>query len=162
MKILLIIAVLVLLIFALIPYLNTKQKQLKIPPQRLDDLQQHPNYKFINDLKDIMARNETEDGKIPGANGEFGYDAINPIPTKGIPGSIAYLAMLRTENGVKVEYERKGHTRAENVNHPIDRYEIRENGEYVCILHLCPYYKENSAIVQKGFEFVGVNELFGK
>ena len=78
------------------------------------------------------------------------------FPTKGIPGSIAYLAKLRTEDGVKVEYKRKGCTHAENINHPVDMYEIRENEEYVCMLHLCPYYKENSAIAPKGFKVISL------
>ena len=117
---------------------------------------------MLQALQNTMGVNATQHGKVPGAYGEFGHDTSNPIPTKGIMGETAYLAMLRTENGVKVEYERKGHTRAENINHPVDMYEIRENGEYVCMLHLCPYYKENSAIAPKGFEVVSIDELFGK
>jgi hypothetical protein len=109
---------------------------------------------FLKQIADIMAQDETEDDKVPGAFGEFGYDATNPIPTKGIPGSMAYLAKLRTENGVKVEYERKGQTRAENINHPIDIYVIRENGERICMLYFCPYYKENSAIAPKKFKII--------
>lgn len=113
-----------------------------------------PTPDFLKQIADIMAQDETVNGKVPGAFGKFGYDATNPIPTKGIPGSIAYLAKLKTENGVKVEYERKGSTFSENVNHPIDMYVIRENGEHICMLYLCPYYKENSAIAPKGFKFI--------
>jgi len=69
------------------------------------------------------------------------------------------LAKLRTENGVKVEYERKGSVFAKNVNHPIDMYVIRENGERVCMFYLCPYYKENSKIAPKGFKIISTEEF---
>ena len=114
----------------------------------------------MQQLQNAMGVNATQHGKVPGAYGEFGYDATNPIPTKGIPGSISYLAKLRTEDGVKVEYERRGSTHAENIKHPVDMYEIKANREYVCMLHLCPYYKENSAIAPKGFKVLTVEELF--
>ena len=115
----------------------------------------------MQQLQNAMGVNATQHGKVPGAYGEFGYDATNPIPTKGIPGSISYLAKLRTEDGVKVEYERRGSTHAENIKHPVDMYEIKANREYVCMLHLCPYYKENSAIAPKGFRILSTEEVYG-
>ncbi|MEK0336854.1 MAG: hypothetical protein QQN41_05395 [Nitrosopumilus sp.] len=69
-------------------------------------------------------------------------------------GEIAYLAKLRTEKGVKVEYKRIGSTRAANINHPIDIYDIRGDGEHICKLHLSPYYKENSANAPQGFRLI--------
>ena len=125
-------------------------------------LESNPRYQLLVDTAKLMAQSESIDGKVPDAYGEFGYDATNPIPTQGIIGSMAYLAKLRTEDGIKVEYKRLGHTRAENVNHPIDIYEIWVNGDKVCTLYLCPYFRENSAIAPKGFNLVPTDKLFEK
>ena len=156
MKTFMILIAIVLPLVAFVAYIYTwhKKKRKSLYNQLNNLIDQNPRYKLMKDAMEIMAQNETSDDKVPGAYGEFGYDATNPIPTKGIPGRMAYLATLRTEDGVKVEYSRKGHTRAENVNHPIDMYEIRENGERICMLYLCPYYKENSAIAPKGFKLL--------
>ena len=163
MNTLLIVAVIVLLLVALVALRNTirKRVQRNTLATSLKNLEGNPRYKLMMQAMEIMAQGETEDGKIPVAYGEFGYDATNPIPTKGIPGSIAYLAKLRTEDGVKVEYKRRGSTRAENINHPVDMYKITANGESVCILHLCPYYEENSTIAPKGFKVLSIEELLG-
>ncbi len=164
MKTLLIVAVIVLLFVALVALCNTLRKRMQrnTLATAFKNLEKNPRYQLMMQAMEIMAQGETKDGKIPDSYGEFGYDATNPIPTKGIPGSIAYLAKLRTEKGVKVEYERKGCTHAENIKHPVDMYEIRANGEYVCMLHLCPYYKENSAIAPKGFKVLSLEELLGR
>ena len=162
MKTLLIVAVIVLLFVALVALRNTIRKQKRNTlATSLETLKNNETYQFMQQLQNAMGVNATQHGKVPGAYGKFGYDATNPIPTKGIPGSISYLAKLRTEDGVKVEYKRKGCTHAENFKHPVDRYEIRENEEYVCMLHLCPYYKENSAIAPKGFKEISVEKLLG-
>jgi len=153
MNTLLIVAVIVLLLVALVALRNTLRKKVQRNSiaTSFNKLEQNPRYQLMKKAMEIMAQGETEDGKIPGAYGEFGYDATNPIPTKGIPGSISYLAKLRTEDGVKVAYERRGSTRAENVSRPVDMYEISANGEDVALLYLCPYYKKNSTIAPKGF-----------
>ena len=69
-------------------------------------------------------------------------------------GEFAYLAVLITEKGIKVKYKRIGSTRAANINHPIDIYEIREDGEHICKFYLCPYYKENSVNAPQGFKLI--------
>ncbi len=69
-------------------------------------------------------------------------------------GEIAYLAVLRTEKGIKVKYKRIGSPRTANINHPIDIYEIRGDGEHICKLYLCPYYKENSANAPQGIKLI--------
>ena len=163
MNTLLIVAVIVLLLVAIVALRNTLRKKVQrnTLATSLETLKNNETYQFMQQLQNAMGVNATQHGKVPGAYGEFGYDATNPIPTKGIPGSISYLAKLRTEKGVKVEYKRKGCTHAENIKHPVDMYEIRANGEYVCMLHLCPYYKENSAIAPKGFKELSRKELYG-
>lgn len=127
-----------------------------------DQLTQDPTFQLLQQLQNAMGTDATQQGMIPGGYGGFGYDVTNPIPVKGTIGEIAYLAMLRTENGIKVKYKRVGSTRAANINHPIDIYEIWGDVEHICKLHLCPYYKENSAIAPKGFEVISIYELFEK
>ena len=162
MNTLLIVAVIVLPLVALVALRNTLRKQKRNTlATSLETLRNNETYQFMQQLQNAMRVNATQHGKVPGAYGEFGHDATNPIPTKGIPGSISYLAKLRAQDGVKIEYERKCCIHAENIKHPVDMYEIRENEEYVCMLHLCPYYKENSAIAPKGFKELSRKKLYG-
>ena len=119
-----------------------------------DQLTKNPTYQLLQEIQNAMGRDATQNGMIPDAYGKFGYDVTNPIPVKGTMGEIAYLAKLRTEKGVKVEYKRIGSTRVANINHPIDIYDIRGDGEHICKLHLCPYYKENSANAPQGFKLI--------
>jgi len=103
-------------------------------------------------MHELMSEQESKDGKVPGGFGEFGFSSTNPIPVSGIMGEINYLARLMTKEGLKVEYERLGQAAARNINNPIDIFEIRVKGEYLCKLFLCPYYKEMSDIAPVGFE----------
>ena len=106
MNTLLIVAVIVLLLVALVALRNTirKKVQRNTLATSLETLKNTETYQFMQQLQNAMGVNATQQGKVPGAYGEFGYDATNPIPTKGIPGSIAYLAKLWTDDEVKVEY----------------------------------------------------------
>ena len=114
-------------------------------------LSKNPLFQALKTMHELMADEESIDGKVPGGFGEFGYSSSNPIPVNGIMGEINYLARLRTIEGVKVEYERLGQAAARNINNPIDIYEIRANGEYLCKLFLSPYYKEISDLSPDGF-----------
>ena len=163
MNTLLIVAVIVLLLVALVALRKALRKKVQrnTLATSLETLKNTETYQFMQQLQNAMGVNATQHGKVPGAYGEFGYGATNPIPTKGIPGSISYLAKLRTEAEVKVEYKRRGSTKAENINHPVDMYKISAKGEYVCMLHLCPYYKENSTVAPKGFKALSTEEVYG-
>ena len=101
MNTLLIVAVIVLLFVALVALRNTIRKsvQRNSIATALETLKNTETYQFMQQLQNAMGVNATQHGKVPDAYGEFGHDATNPIPTKGIPGSIAYLAKLRTEDG---------------------------------------------------------------
>ena len=122
------------------------KRKSKSPSTLFDQLTKNPTYQMLQELQNAMGTDATQqNGMIPDGYGKFGLVATNPIPVKGTMGEIAYLARLRTERGVKVEYKRIGSTRVTNINHPIDIYDIRGDGEHICKLHLCPYYIENSA-----------------
>jgi hypothetical protein len=79
---------------------------------------------------------------IPEGTGEFGLEVTNPIPTSTNFGSISYLGKLRTLDGVKVEYERRGSYQAANIPSMIDGYKITANGIDVATIFLCPYNKK--------------------
>lgn len=93
----------------------------------------------------------TED-VIPGAFGEYGYCATNPIPTKGIPANEIYLKRLSLLSGEKFHWERIGSTRANNIKNPIDMYKIiSTTGEALCTIYISPYQNVISSKAPKGF-----------
>ena len=114
----------------------------------------NPVFKDLMKMQELMGTEEAVNGKVPGGYGEFGYKPTNPIPVKGVFGETSYLGGLRTTDGIKVEFKRLGQSVARNINNPIDMYEITMNGENLCTLHLCPYYKEMSGVAPKGFELM--------
>ena len=64
----------------------------------------------------VEARTDGVDtGDIPKAYGPFGLCKTNPIPTKSVVGSNAYLESLRTKDGRRVTASRMGSTSAEDV-----------------------------------------------
>jgi hypothetical protein len=96
----------------------------------------------------------TDQDIIPEGIGEFGYDVTNPIPVNTIFGNTAYLGRLRTLNDIKVRYERRGHTRTNNIKNPIDIYDIFEEEKKIATLYISPYNKKNSTVAPKGFKLV--------
>ena len=103
-------------------------------------------------MHEMADENQATDGKVPGGYGEFGYDKTNPIPVRGMMGVPAYLNMLWTEDGEKVEYSRIGQAVAPNIDSPIDMYGIRVKGEYCCKLNFCAYYNATSHLAPEGFK----------
>lgn len=89
--------------------------------------------------------------RTPNGFGEFGLEATNPIPFVDIPSSFEYLDKLHTSKGQKVEYRRVGSTKAENIENPIDMYEISVQGEILATLYVSPYQKHNCMTAPKGF-----------
>ena len=109
-----------------------------------DQLSQDSTFKFFQELQNIMGKNTADNGMVPGGYGEFGYDVTNPVPVFGVFGARSYLGRLRTMEDNRIEFERIGSTRAENLNDPVDMYKISKDGEVICTLYLCPYFKEVS------------------
>ncbi len=96
---------------------------------------------------------DTDD--IPKSYGPFGLCKTNPVPTRGIPGSMEYLSQLRTKDGRSIESSRIGSTTAEDVTSgAIDVYSISSGGVDVGTIYLCPYHKKNSAKAPEGFRCV--------
>lgn len=92
--------------------------------------------------------------EIPTGHGPFGLCVTNPIPTKSVIGSHAYLAQLHTSDGRQVESNRLGSTSAKEVTSGmIDMYQITANGTKT-IIYICPYHKRNSAKTPAGFKLV--------
>lgn len=94
---------------------------------------------------------DTDD--IPKAYGPFGLCKTNPIPTKSVVGSNAYLESLRTKDGRRVTASRMGSTSAEDVTSGmIDIYQLSADGQAVATIYVCPYHKKNSGKAPAGFQ----------
>ena len=133
---------------------TTKRKSI------LDALKEDPKYKEMHTLyKAMEALNEggTEEDMIPEGYGEFGLEVTNPIPVNTVMGSIAYLGRLRTLDGQKVEYNRIGSTSADNIDKPIDVYEILLCGKEFDTIYISPYNKKNSERAPKGYTLGHLN-----
>lgn len=87
-----------------------------------------------------------------------------PIGVNGAYGEIAYLSLLRTEDGTPLAFHRIG-----SVQSPVgivDKYELLSTrSEFKSILYLDPYYKKRSQQAPKGFrlakDFFPGNPIFG-
>lgn len=89
---------------------------------------------------------------IPGAYGEYGFDATNPIPTRGIPSNEVYLSRLFLLSGEPIRWERVGSFGAPNIKNPIDGYSIMDkNGTELCVIYISPYQNIISKKAPKGF-----------
>lgn len=127
----------------------------KKPRSVLDELNSIPQYKKLKGLYETMhSLNEegTDQDKIPGGYGEFGYDVTNPIPVNTIFGNTAYLANLKTLDGIKITYNRIGSFSSPISEYPIDGYEIYANNEKIATLYIDPYNKKNSEKAPKNFK----------
>ncbi|MFK7951137.1 MAG: hypothetical protein AB8G11_26385 [Saprospiraceae bacterium] len=104
---------------------------------------------FFDNLYYVFAREKQD--MTPNGFGEFGYDVTNPIPFENISDSIAYLDKLKTTDGQIIQYERTGSTKANNIERPIDIYEISVKGQTIVTLYISPYQEHNCMTVPKGF-----------
>jgi len=90
--------------------------------------------------------------EIPQGYGEFGLDPTNPIPTFGVPSNEAYLKSLRTTNGDVLNFRRLQSITVQNINKPVDEYEILDYaGQTIAHLYLSPYHWVTSRKTPKGF-----------
>lgn len=99
----------------------------------------------------LMYLQGKKQNRIPNGFGEFGLEVTNPIPFVDIPSSYAYLDRLHTSKGQKLEYRRVGSTKAENIEKPIDIYEISVEGQAIATLYVSAYQQHNSMTAPKGF-----------
>jgi hypothetical protein len=110
--------------------------------------------------------NGTDQDEMPTGYGEFGLEVTNPIPTRGIPGSRAYMNNLRFADGTCIRCDRWGSMGAPNIQSIIDAYRIFPseeqsywglycyNEEPIATIYICPYNNKNSTKAPKGFILV--------
>src|SRR6218665_1244562 len=85
---------------------------------------------------------DTED--IPKGYGPLGLCKTNPIPTRSVAGSNAYLERVRTKDGGRVTANRMGSTSAEDVTSGmIDIYQLWADGQAAATIYVCPHHKRN-------------------
>lgn len=85
----------------------------------------------------------------------FGLVPEKPIYTharKSVDGEIEYLSKLRTTDGEKVKWNRRGSTSVEGVHGMIDIYDIyRLSGQKYCTIYINMYGAKPSTKMPKGF-----------
>lgn len=101
--------------------------------------------KELYDAMNSLSEGGCDTDEIPGAEGDFGWDVSNPVPTHTTFGSTSYLARLRTTSGEKISYERIGSFNSPLSEMPVDGYELKgAAGNELGIIYLSPYHKRNS------------------
>ncbi len=121
----------------------------------LDVLQKNPvynDYKKLYDAVQVLNEGGTDKDQILEGYGDFGYERTNPIPVNSVLGIPGYLGRLRTDTGLKVQYERVGTTTSSNVNGIIDIYEVTINNNKITELYISPYNKKTSELAPEGFK----------
>ena len=92
--------------------------------------------------------------EIPGGYGEFGLSINNPVPVNGILSSDRYLNRLITSDGLAIKWNRLGSGGAENIENPIDIYNITdERGKKRETIYISPYHPSTSNKAPKGYKF---------
>jgi hypothetical protein len=114
-----------------------------------DELMEIPEIKEMKKAQDyqinlINKMRSTDQDEIPWGEGTFGYDATNPIPTCTNFGSIYYLSRLQTLEHKKVRYNRVGSITVDNIDMPVDTYEISDDSGLICTLYVSMYHKKTS------------------
>ncbi len=108
--------------------------------------------KELFDAMDAMCEAGVDADEMPNGIGEYGLTPTNPIPSRTIFGSTAYLGRLRAADGAKVAYERLGSAQSSFSPHPIDMYGVKHpNGRNLATLYISPYQKRISAKAPRGF-----------
>lgn len=92
--------------------------------------------------------------EIPGGYGEFGLSINNPVPVNGILSSEKYLSRLITSDGLSIKWNRLGSGGADNIDNPIDIYNITdEKGNKRSTIYISPYHPSTSNKTPKGYIF---------
>ena len=135
--------------------LRSAYKASKKPKDDFDRLLDDPHIRKINPLFHAMlllSADGTDADEIPGAVGEFGLVATNPIPTANIIASRSYLDRLGTSDGQKVSYERRYSLVPDGAKKPVDIYDLSTpQGDFVGAVYISPYHRKNSNKAPKGF-----------
>jgi hypothetical protein len=90
--------------------------------------------------------------KLANAVGEFG-SATNPVGCSSVPSCIAYLKRLRTTDGRRIQFKRKGSNIDKSVSqHPIDVYALSlTDDKPLKIIYMSGYQRSDSKVAPKGF-----------
>lgn len=129
----------------------------KKPATMGDLIMSNETMKFFSELHTLMqamSKEGTDLDEIPEGIGEFGHDITNPIPVNTIFGNTSYLNRLRTADGKEIRYERLGSGGAENIDGPIDIYDIFCGSEKIATLYIHPYNRKDSEKAPKGFKLI--------
>ena len=93
--------------------------------------------------------------EIPGAIGEFGLDATNPVPVNGIPANEKYLQSLQTAYGSSISWKRRGSLQVPGFQDPVDLYDIVDgNGKVLQPIYISPYHPKTSKKAPKGYRII--------
>jgi hypothetical protein len=115
--------------------------------------------KELYDAMDSVTSAGCDADEIPGAEGEFGWDSSNPVPTHTTFGSTSYLARLRTPDDEVLNYERVGSFGSPASEMPVDGYELTDTkGHEFGILYLSPYHRRNSKKAPAGLVLVSTKD----
>jgi len=89
--------------------------------------------------------------EIPEGHGKYGYEVTNPIPVRGIAEAGRYLKKLRWQ-GQPVIWDRIGSFGADNIEMPVDCYEVfDQKSRMVGTIFISPYHQKTSAKAPEGF-----------
>jgi len=93
--------------------------------------------------------------EIPNAKGPFGLCPSNPVPVYGVPSNEVYLGRLRMPNGNLIRWRRVGSIRNEDIEKPIDDYEVFDrSGNIIAHIYISPYHWRTSLKAPDGFKIV--------
>jgi hypothetical protein len=103
-------------------------------------------------LVQIQSEAEVPD-ELANAVGKLG-SATNPVGCSSIPACLAYLKRLRTTDGCRIQFQRKGCTIDIAVSqHPIDVYVLTAiDGKASQTIYMSGYRSSDSRIAPEGFK----------
>ncbi len=112
-------------------------------------------YRGLFDAMNPLCKDGVDADEMPNGKGEFGLVRTNPIPTKTVVGSIAYLNGLRGLDGAKIEYKRLGSMQSAVSTQLIDVYDVKiPTDRKLVTLYISPYERRNSKKAPRGFILV--------
>ena len=99
---------------------------------------------------------ETAQGdEVEQPSGEYGYSPTNPIPVSDIDRIDDYFSKLKLVTGESITLNRLGSLAAENLEFPVDKYEIfNSEKQLVATLYVYAYHGSNTRKAPRGFRLV--------